>query len=610
MEQQRLEASFPHDEIRSEQATALKFIAAHPEGCIIEATTGSGKTAIGWAALKAAEKMGQKGLVYVTPTKTQAEQVLKGYAKSGNNKVALTVLGRAEYECLYYQGISETPVNAEQSPCYMLDCGHRVDQETGETEDEGEEPCPYYQAKFEAKQSLMSGGIVVTTTAFYLMNRLMVSGWREAEVAQTVVDEAHTLPNVARHIFDQTVTDWHLKRVADMIETINEAEAGKLRTFYQAFMAMVMKKASQEATLLTDEQIEKLVDLLKEIDVAANEKSVRAAIRNGTIDPVEDRETLRVLTNFIPGVRRMIRSLQYSMEKSTRRPLNYVVAFHYKKDDPAFSETKKKARYFLTVKSYYVAPIIRKVFSGPTILLSATIGNPAIFGFESGMKQPFIALESTFSAKKTRLFQPRDMPNLSYNKREEKDMKHALRDIVRAAKRFADAGHRSLIVVVSEAERKRVLARAADNQLDMISYDKEQGVSARDAARRFKAGEGSCLVGTAAQYGEGIDLPNGICPVIFFLRPSFPSPKDPVAQFEERRFGEQRWAIWRYRAVLQALQVRGRNIRSAGDMGVCFFISSQFRDFVAGALPHWLRPAYRTKETFDQNIQEALKLLA
>jgi Rad3-related DNA helicase len=608
MEKQKLEASFPHDEIRPEQAKALKFIAEHPEGCIIEATTGSGKTAIGWATLKAAERMGQKGLVYVTPTKAQAEQVMKGYAKSGN-KVAMTVLGRAEYECLYYQGLSETPVNADQSPCYMLDCGHRVDQETGETEDEGEEPCPYYQAKFEAKQSLMAGGIVVTTTAFYLMNRLLVAGWRDAAVAQIVVDEAHSLPNIARHIFDQTVTDWHLKRVADIVELVSEEEADKLRNFYQAFMAMVMKKPSQEATLLKDEQIEKLADLLKEINVTAVEKGVRSAIRSGAIDPVKDRDALRVLTNFIPGVRRMIRSLQYSLEKSTRRPLNYVVAFHYKKDDPAFTESKKKARYYLTVKSYYVAPIIRKVFSGPAVLLSATIGNPAIYGFESGMKQPFIALESTFSAAKTRLFQPRDMPNLSFSKREEKDLKHALRDIVRAAKRFADAGHRSLIVVVSEAERKRVLTRAVDNQLDMLSYDKEQGVSAREAARRFKEGEGSCLVGTAAQYGEGIDLPNGICPVIFFLRPSFPSPKDPIAQFEERRFGEQRWAIWRYRAVLQALQVRGRNIRSAGDVGVCFFISAQFRDFVSGALPGWLRPAYKTKETFEQNIRETLKLL-
>ncbi len=606
MEHQSLAASFPHDEIRPEQGKALGFIAEHPEGCIIEATTGSGKTAIGWAALKAAEKMGQKGLVYVTPTKAQAEQVMKGYAKS-SGKVALTVLGRAEYSCLYYEGLSETPVSAEQSPCYMLDCGHRVDQETGQTEDEGEEPCPYYLAKFKAKQSLMGGGVVVTTTAFYLMNRLLVSGWREAEVSLQVVDEAHTLPNIARYIFDQTVTDWHLKRVAEIVGLVNDVEAAKLEAFYKSFMAMVMSKPSREAMLLKDEQIEKLVDLLKEIDTGAVEKGVRSAIRNGAIDPVEDRDALRVLTNFIPGVRRMIRSLQYSMEKSTRRPLNYVVAFHYAKDDPAFADTKKRARYFLTVKSYYVAPVIRKAFEGPAILLSATIGDPKIFGYESGMTQPFLALESSFSSAKTRLFQPRDMPNLSFQKREEKDLKHALRDIVRAAKRFADAGHRSLIVVVSEDERKRVLARAADNQLNMLSCSED--MSAREAARRFKEGEGDCLVGTAAQYGEGIDLPNGICPVIFFLRPSFPSPKDPLAQFEEKRFGEQRWAIWRYRAVLQALQVRGRNIRSMSDVGVCFFISAQFRDFVGGSLPAWLRSAYRGKETFEQNIQETLKLL-
>lgn len=606
MENQTLEASFPHDSIRPGQAKGLAFIADHPDGCIIEATTGEGKTAIGWAALKAAEKMGKRGLVYVTPTKAQAEQVLAAYSRNGK-KVALTVLGRAEYECLYYEGISEDKVTAEQSPCYVLDCGHRVNQETGETEDEGEEPCPYYQAKFEARRSLMSGGIIVTTTAFYLMNRLLVPGWREAEVSLQVVDEAHTLPAVARGIFEQTVTDWHLKRVAEIVGLVSEEDAAQLLVFYKAFMGMVARKASQEYKLLKDEEIERLAELLKGINAGRIEKAVRGAIRNGMIDPLEDRDALRVLTGFIPGVRRMIRSLEYSMEKKTRRPLNYVVAFHYKKDDPKFADSKKRARFFLTVKSYYVAPVIRAAFTGPAILLSATIGDPRIFGFESGMKQPFLALPSSFSCDKTRIFQPRDMPNLSYNKREERDLKHALRDIVRAAKRFADKGHRSLIVVVSEAERQRVLARAADNSLDMLSYGEE--MSAREAARRFKAGEGDCLVGTAAQYGEGIDLPNGIAPVIFFLRPSFPSPSDPLAQFEERRFGQQRWAIWRYRAILQALQVRGRNIRSAGDIGVCFFISAQFRDFVTGSLPGWLRPAYKTKDTFEQNIQETLKLL-
>ena len=100
METQTLEASFPHDEIRGVQSLALEFIAKHPEGCILEIPTGTGKTAIGWAALRAAEAEGQKGLVYVTPTKMQAEQIMQGYAKRGN-KVALTVLGRAEYECLY-----------------------------------------------------------------------------------------------------------------------------------------------------------------------------------------------------------------------------------------------------------------------------------------------------------------------------------------------------------------------------------------------------------------------------------------------------------------------------------------------------------------------------
>jgi Rad3-related DNA helicase len=606
MENQTLEANFPHDEIRGVQGKALEFIAKHPDGCILEIPTGTGKTAIAWAALRAAEAEGQKGLVYITPTKMQAEQIMQGYAKRGN-KIALTVLGRAEYECLYYTDLGQE-VNAEQSPCYVLDCDHRVNQETGETEDPEEDPCPYYLAKFQAKQALTSGGIVVTTTAFYIMNRMLVSGWREAAISLQVIDEAHRMAPIARSVFDQTVTDWHLKRVADIVRDISEKDADALLEFYKAFMRMVLPQASQEAKLLKDEELQKLVDLLKDIDSGRIEKGIRQAIRSGKIDPAADRDALRVLTGFIPGVRRLIRSLEFSMESKTHRPLNYVVAYHYKKDDPDFADSKKKARFFLTVKNYYVAPVLKKAFAGPAILLSATIGDPVIFGHESGMTQPFLSLPSSFASDKTRIFRPIDMPDMSYAKQERDTLKNVLRDIARAAKRFADAGHRSLVVVVSDEEKQKFAARAELEKLKVVTYGGD--VTAKVAAKRFKDGEGDCLLGTVAQYGEGVDLPSQIAPVIFFLRPSFPSPSDPLAQFEEKRFGRSKWGIWRYRAVLQALQVRGRNVRSADDVGVCFFISAQFREFLMGSLPEWLKPAYQGQRTFEQNIQETLKLLA
>ena len=128
-------------------------------------------------------------------------------------------------------------------------------------------------------------------------------------------------------------------------------------------------------------------------------------------------------------------------------------------------------------------------------------------------------------------------------------------------------------------------------------------------AKRFGAGEGDCLVGTTANYGEGVDLPKQIAPVIFCLRPGYPNPFDPQTGFEERRFGKRRWQLWNWRVMIELLQVRGRNIRSETDLGVTFLISQQFRRFAFGSLPEWLKLAYRGEWTFEECIADAEKLL-
>jgi Rad3-related DNA helicase len=100
-----------------------------------------------------------------------------------------------------------------------------------------------------------------------------------------------------------------------------------------------------------------------------------------------------------------------------------------------------------------------------------------------------------------------------------------------------------------------------------------------------------------------------MAPVIFFLRPGYPSPKDPEVQFEERRFGGAVWRVRNWRVMIEALQVRGRNIRSATDRGSTIFISQHFRKFLYASLPEWLKDAYRGDVTFEEAKQETLELL-
>ncbi len=593
---------FPHEQARQTQKDALAAFATAKNGVLLEMPTGSGKTAVGVAALLAAKAQRTGPVFYLAPTKTLVDQVTRLYPDAGGK-----MLGRAEHSCLYYLDKGKE-VTAQESPCYMLKCGHRVSQQDGVTEERGVEPCPYFKAKYEARMRLERGEAIITTTAFFLMNRLLVDGWRDLDPALVVLDEVHKLAATARRLFEHTVTDWHLDRAAKIVAKVDAKNAERLADFRAAFVRMSCRKPDRRYTLLKDDEVVKLAESLDRIQTDDLEKNVKRAVRAGDIDPAEQRQELKLLEDLARGIPRMLRSLRYALGEGERNPLNYVVAFHYRKDDPAFAESDKKARFHLTIRSYFVRGLIQKALGKRVLAYSGTIKDPKVLAFETGIEQPFRAFASDFSADRTRIYVPTDTPNLAHKEQDRNTARDALRQIVRAANRFVQNGHRSLVIVTSEEEREKFLFQAEHGELKALSYG--HGRKAKEVAAAFAAGEGQTLVGTAAQYAEGVDLPDAAAPVIFFLRPGYPSPDDPEAQFEERRFGKSRtWGLRRWRTVIEALQVRGRNIRSEQDKGVCFFVSQQFRDFLRGSLPDWLVPAYRGGLTLEQATDDALKLL-
>jgi Rad3-related DNA helicase len=361
--------------------------------------------------------------------------------------------------------------------------------------------------------------------------------------------------------------------------------------------------------LLKDAEIERLIGLLEGIGHARLKWLAAQAVSDGSLDPTANREELKTIETLSRSIPRLIRSLRYSLAEQNRNPLSYVIVYYYQEDDPEMADGRKRARHHLKIRSYFVAPIIRKTFGQKVLAYSATIGNPGIFAFETGLNLPFHAFTSDFPVGNTRIWMPTDSKNLAQKWQKKGDLNKALRKIATAAKTFADQGQRSLVVVISEDERTRFLKMSDEVGLKTVSY-RTNGIKAREAAANFAKGEGDCLVGTAAQYAEGVDLPKGVAPVIFFLRPGYQRPDDPESQFEEQRFSDnQRWALWNWRVMMEALQVRGRNIRDAEDVGVCFFYSQQFRKFLYGALPTWLKPACHADRTFDQAVEETNKLL-
>ena len=597
-----LMASFPYHlykVVRPNQEEALKAVAEH-RSVTIEAPTGEGKTAIGYTVLRATEKQGAKSLWLITPSKTVVGQIKEMFPSV---KMAL---GRNEFPCGFYEKDKSkltlqtkkghTKYTADEVPCASLTtCPHRVSQETGEAHEKGAWRCPYLRQTYEAK----GGGIVVSTMAFYLFTHL----FGKFEAAEgLVVDEAHRLADVIRHCLSYEITDYHIARAVALLEKINAPEAALLEEFRKKMVHFIKRTPARSRTLLGDEEIRTLMGILERIDGQALAASITKAIQDVEVDVEDERETLKQLELMVRDLRRYIKSFEYALEKGDRKPLNYTYAY--------WTEEKRKnerTQYRLVVKCYYAVPAVKRLLAPTTVALSATIGDKDVFGYETGIKFPVVSLPSSFPSDNTALFMPTDTPNLAVKERQKRDLNKTLRLMLRGAKQYAKKGHRSLLIVVSNDERDKLVALAPEEGIEVVSYG--NGVTAKDAAAAFKAGKGTALVGTEANYAEGLDLPKGIAPVIFYLRPGYPSPYDPLAVFEERRFRNQRWKLWNWRVMIKALQVRGRNVRSEKDIGAIFFMSQQFRRFVYGSLPEWLQLSYVGTLSFEECLVRGEKLL-
>lgn len=590
LKHQDLLENFPRSKYprpKDHQVEALRLIAKENGLVMLELPTGTGKTAIGYTFLKTVQQDSKEPVFYLVHTKTLVDQV-----KSLHPDVKV-IYGRQEHPCLFYKDNS----NGTQITCSsLLPCPHQLNPNTGETDEPGVKPCPYDRQNYEAKQ----GGVVACTTAFYLFSTLFANKFEIPD--GLVIDEVHKLAATVRQCLSYQISDWHLSRAVDLLEQYEPEQAKHLRQFMRTMIHIIKKRPAQKRAILEPEELQKLMDVIGEVDQNAITRAIKAAIKSGEIDVTSEADLLDKLDVLVYDVARYYRSFSFSLPESGRHPLNYTYAYYRKELLPG-----EKVQYTLVIKSYYVAPLIRKILSPATVAYSATIGEPQILTFETGLEAPFHSLPSDFPANNTRIYMPTDTPDLSLKGMKKGDKTKALTRIAKACRRFNHNGFRCLVVVISNDEKDRFLELCKELGVDAISYG--NGVPAREAAARFKEGEGSVLVGTAAHYAEGVDLPKGIAPVIFFLRPGFPNPDDPGSVFEERRFGSQRWKIWNWRVMIEAMQVRGRNIRSSRDVGITIFVSQQFRRFVFGALPQYLHPSYRGDFNFEKVVSDSLKVL-
>ena len=597
-----LKSQFPKGEkykdgMRPEQESAFQFIAKHSSS-VLELWTGVGKTEIAVTLAKTEAKHFQKCVVTV-PTKTIADQYRERFPG-----VFTVAFGRSDFPCFLYERDkknltreSKTKFTADEIPHTICrTCPHFVDQKTGKVQEEGALACPYYLQNHEAKVSRKP---VLTTFAFYLFKRLFSKDFPEPDLL--VIDEAHRVPELVRSALSYDITDWHLEQAISILEKVEEHETAAALAHFRKRMSEIVRK--KHRILLDADEISALIKILETIDAGALSRSIAKAIKSDAIEAEDNLEVFEKVEGVALNLRRYIRSLEFSLPLANRGALAYTYAYHEKE------ETKdKRVTDKLVVCSHYVAALVKKCLLGKTtIALSATIGDEVIFGQESGISFPFLSLPPSFPPEHTAIYMPTDTPNLAFKEQKQGMVTNVMRRMARSTKKLAGKGIRSLHVVVANKEREKLVALMEEEGVKAVSYG--NGVTARDAALRFKGGEGDCLVGTASNFGEGVDMPRQIAPVIFGLRPAYPPPNEPRTQFEERRYGNSRWAIWNWRVMLSILQWRGRNIRSEDDLGVTIFISQQFRRSVFSALPKTLQVSYKGDLTLDQCVKEALALV-
>ncbi len=625
----KLSECFPHKEVRPDQESMLDAISGRSgrNGILIEAPTGSGKNSLAIAAAYAASAKRSGPVLVIEPTKVLVEQQMARFAEHANGTPghrALPIMGRADYECLFYEG---GKVNAHDSPCYMLDCGHRVAQDSGETKEDGAEPCPYYQAKHEAFQAAQEGTPIVTTAAFAMMNLMFVGGWRELEPALTIVDEAHTLARIARQLFVHQLTDYHLYRVISKLESIGSSQTDALKAFAGWLVNRARSKPSREPRMLEQDDVVKMISLLRDVDAKQIEADTLKAMQSGAIDPIKDRAELKTLESAVRGIPNLVRMLSYSLDGEESRALNYVVATYYLEDDPEVTGSpRRRARVYLKIHAYYVGPLIRKTLGRNFLGLSATIGDADIWKNESGLDVTFHQFGSDWDPGNTRVFIPSNGPYCGkkpkfgtrlYKEIVAGDRRQCGQNGIKAARkmiedtclRFAEQDIRVLVVVSSNKERSAIAFRMKRQGIPFLTYG--NGVTAKEAVARFRDGEAMVLIGTDAQYAEGVDFPAGIAPVIIYMKPTYPPPSNPQTQFENRRFDSRTfWMLQNWRVMMRSLQVRGRNIRSSTDKGVCIFIDWRFNRFLYACLPQWLKSTFENRLTLDECVDETLKLLS
>ena len=535
----KIDSSFPMEDFRKGQREAIVRICENfnsgKKYVILEAPTGSGKSAIGFTLSQLA-----KTTYYLTPQKILQDQYIKEFGQNGRyvdvHEPFIDLKGRNAYRCDFWdkalkdESLELTKEQRERYAKLSIE-GHRCD--AGECRRKGKGFLEYCKnenstfCKYYARLDLINiarNSLMNFHSFFY--NGQNISGDRSL----IIVDEAHSIENAFMGIIELKISDHNMTKYF----TIPQFETPKeyLNYFDEIGFRVTINELRRQADLLGDYK-------------KADEMT----------------------------------SLVHKFDAFVKYPDNWITLYE-----------EKAGSHIVTLKPVFIDNYVNDyVFNRADhiLLMSATILSKSVICESLGISDNEVAslrLGSTFPVKNRPIYYT-PIGSMSYNKKAD-TFPALIKKVNEICKKYAtDRG----IIHTHTFEIAEILYKNCDEDVrKRFIYQKnfKDRSLAIDAHHRT---HGAILLAPAMH--EGLDLYDDLGRFQIICKMPYPSKADP--QIAMRMEISNKYYDWC--AACKLIQSIGRIVRHENDYGDTYILDSGFEHFLDGdggsLIPKWVLDA-------------------
>lgn len=516
------------------------------------------------------------------PTPMQAEVIARMEALSTDEAVRdLMVIDREDFPDMTEEDWRPFAMSADECP--------------------GKKDCPFGNVCFaeRAKAKAADADIVVTNSA-YLLRDLLLRNQSAGnvqllgEMTRVIVDEAHTLPDVARGALEDAIGEGQLiklakdlgaymkredldQHLADVISTSAGVLWRKLADVYIEWMDLRAKGKADPMPLFQGQLIDVwgsyFMDLYQAVDEARTE-----VLRQRAYD---DRQKM-ARTRLLRRTAKMLERIEAFTTDSDDKTVRWMQL-----QSSTFRNSQQQ-RLFLYSAPISVGDFLRSVLwdQVPTLMVSATLATGTSFAFmeetlglRKGEAEIYDAGTPFDLQSQALLFVPdKGKPDPSPQNRV------AWRAYMQAATRHlvTASGGGALLLYTSRAEMNEAYEALADGFREQGLHVMRQGDTTTGKLVEMMKSDGNAVLFALRTFFEGIDIQGKALRLVIIDKLPFAVPTDLVHQAREAaiiRAKGSKWAGFEYltipEMILVLTQGLGRLIRHADDRGVMAVLDSR-----------------------------------